>query len=453
VEKIRGRIKQIKCQILAMNELLLDRLEIHKKTNAWILGIVYRIVLDVFYVLVVRVYWAGDGFVLNPSLLHWIFSWLFYLVGYWLILQVDDFVISFFLHVQWILTISPVLVLGGTQKGHSIFYQGLILIVLLIQVMLAKSKKKLMPISICQGKLGRYVDYAIVILAPLVWIIMAHYNDFAGLKAFDFAYIYEMRAKLVYPPAFGYIVRWVISGGIPWLFMKGLAQKRVFYVLYSVILQVFFYMLIGMKGPLFLMVILLGVFVLSKMRLQFWGAYAGLIFAGLFGTIFGVLPQTGRSKLMITFNAMLGERTLFCPALIKHWFYDFFAEMPKVYFADGMIGKFLSQTYLYNDSTGTVVYAYVNNDGLNVEANTGYLADSYAQAGILGMLIMGIVVILLVRFISNYQKCISREILYSIVAIFAVILNDGALFTSLLSGGFFLMIVFLITNSKMDEKE
>lgn len=429
-----------------------DWIGIKEKRNMWILGILYKIILDLYYAFVVCIFWAGDGLTYNPSLINHLSTWVLYVFGYFMILQVKDNFIAVFLHVQWILSIAPVLVFCAAQKDKSIIYGLAIILVLVVQVVFSR-KKKYVAISFGKGKLSNYVTIGLCIVVAVVWGIMALYNDFAGLKAFDFEYIYEMRSRLVFPPMFQYLVSWVTKAIIPWLFIIGLHKKNFFLVIYSVVFQILYFMLIGYKIIFLLMGVIFLAYFLGRWGMIKWGMYAGLTSVTLMGTLGGIIDRALHTRISVSVNALLGERTLFYPAMIKYQFYEFFSQYPNSVFADGLIGKLLSLTDLYKKRLGHIVYAYSRDGIFKSESNTGYLADSYAQAGIIGMLLIGILVIFVVRFFANYKDYIPTEILCSVLVCFAVILNDGAFFTSFLTGGIWLYMVFVIIYARCDVEE
>lgn len=129
--------------------------------------------------------------------------------------------------------------------------------------------------------------------------------------------------------------------------------------------------------------------------------------------------------------------------MIKYEFFEMFSQYPLNFFADGALGKLLSLTSLYDNSLGYTVHAYFNGN-FSANANTGYLGDSYAQMGVAGMLFIGTLVILCVRFISNYQRYISPTVLCCMSGCLVVTLNDGAFFTTILTSGFWIMLLMLI---------
>ena len=64
------------------------------------------------------------------------------------------------------------------------------------------------------------------------------------------------------------------------------------------------------------------------------------------------------------------------------------------------------------------------------------------------MLGIGILVILVVRFFSKYDGYIERTVLACVVGTVCVVLNDGAFFTSFLTGGIVIYMMLLIIYAK-----
>lgn len=422
-------------------------LEDKRKIVFMILSIIYRLSLDIYFLTVISEIYSYEGLVRDVSVIHYFCSWILYILGYMFVVTVSNYIIAVFLHIQWILTITPVFTIYATQKNKSILFLLCILCVVILQAQVAK-KEKGVAISLGNGVATPYFTIFGCILIMAVWIIMVLYNDFAGVKAFDLVYIYQMREKLVYPPLFGYFVSWITRVIIPWFFMNGLVHKKFFLSFYSITFELLFYMIWGGKGPLLSIGVIVVICVLSKYKILLYGTYMGMIACCLFGIIGYSLDKLGTANESLVFQALFGARTLFIPATIKYQFYEVFQQFPKIMFSDGMIGKLLSQTYLYKNNLGTMVYAYFNNGSNAVEANTGYLADGYAQMGLVGMLGMGLLVILVVRFFSKYDGYIERTVLACVVGTVCVVLNDGAFFTSFLTGGIVIYMMLLIIYAK-----
>lgn len=438
--------------IMIVTEKINSEFDKNRNKYLWILGIGYKLVMDFYFILVMHPMYGYYGLYCNPSIINYTISWAMCIWGYYLILQVKNQVISVFLHIQWVLTICPVIVLYGLQSERSIVYLLYVMMVLLLQVLIGKREKNTVAIGFGKENLSSYVTVFLCIFVVAVWIIMSLWNDFAGVKAFDWDYIYVMREKLVYPPLFQYIVNWSTRAIIPWLLIIGLEGKKVSLIIYSLLIQTLFYMMLGHKLPLLLMAVVLAVYIVTKIKVFFVGLYMGLMSVGGICVVSYLLESMGNENINALLNALYGMRTLFVPAMIKYQHYEMFSKYPKVFFADGVIGKLLSQTNIYVNSLGVTVHAFANGGSTASQSNTGYLADSYDQMGFIGMLLIGAFVVLVIKFMSKYIDYIPQTVLYCVVVCFAVMLNDNAFFTTILTGGIWLLILMLMIYAKGGKK-
>jgi len=149
------------------------------------------------------------------------------------------------------------------------------------------------------------------------------------------------------------------------------------------------------------------------------------------------------SQMLVT---MFPRRVLYVPAILKFQYYDFFSVNPKVFFADGIIGKLLGVDSPYQRSVAyTIAYEFF---GVESMANTGYWGDAYANMGVLGVILFSIVLVLIVKYIEINTNNLNISFVISSTFFSFYILNDGALLTNLLTGGqFLLMIMLTIENS------
>lgn len=446
---IKKIVQNMQNQFLTYNvlfEKMKTQFYLREKRLLWLFALIYKLCLDIYYLNVMTDQYGYLGLVCSPAALTYLVSWLLYMIGYGMIAGVKDRIISWFLHLQWILTIAPVIVFYGVQSNRSIMYIIYIMAVLFVQTYLGKKKKEMTPISYNGGKIRSYVIVAFCIIIPVVWLIMSLWNQWGGLSllSFDSRYVYQVRENLYYPPLFGYVVTWVTCAIIPWLFILGLHEKNKFLIFYSLFFQVIYYLLLGYKGYFLLMGVIIIIYLLSKWDILLPGTYVGMIVCTLFGTFSKLLEDfSGGAQTNVFFNSLFGSRALFIPAMIKYEFFEMFSQYPLNFFADGALGKLLSLTSLYDNSLGYTVHAYFNGN-FSANANTGYLGDSYAQMGVAGMLFIGTLVILCVRFISNYQRYISPTVLCCMSGCLVVTLNDGAFFTTILTSGFWIMLLMLI---------
>ena len=101
-----------------------------------------------------------------------------------------------------------------------------------------------------------------------------------------------------------------------------------------------------------------------------------------------------------------------------------------------------SLTYPYAGSSGQVSFASIGGEFLHANMNTGYLGEAYAQLGFLGILLMAVLLAFILRALSGYNREETFPIMTALFSVYIVTLNDGALFTTLFTGG--MLIAFLL---------
>lgn len=134
-------------------------------------------------------------------------------------------------------------------------------------------------------------------------------------------------------------------------------------------------------------------------------------------------------------------------------YYDCFSKYPKVGFSDGLIGKCFGLSYPYKGSMGQTIFAYFNKRRLfESNSNTGYLGDSYGQAGFAGMIITGILLAYFVKLVCNIGENLGSAMMCSLMGLLIVNLNDGAFISIFLTGGWAAIMLLLIIYAEPKDK-
>lgn len=279
-----------------------------------------------------------------------------------------------------------------------------------------------------------YVTVALGVLLVFTLAIPVLYNGFEGLKAFDFVYIYTMRATASYPPGFTYLLSWMTSAILPFALLMFLERKRYGLALLCLACQLLFYMETGQKFSLLVLAPVLAVYLLSKTGHLLKLMYAGFILLCLVCVLAYQLDMNS-SRLGMYLNSIASVRAIFHPADNKFNYYECFSLLPKAFFSEGLIGQMFSLSYPYAGSLGQVSFAYTGGTFLSANLNTGYLGDAYAQMGFVGMLLMSLLLGWILRGVGVYTKkgrfCVGT----ALFSLYMITLNDGALFTTLFTGG------------------
>lgn len=409
----------------------------------WTLGIVYKFALDAMYVFAASPQYSYAGLVYAPSFVKYVLSFALYLLIFAVLPKKEKDTVAFLLHLQFAFTVAPMLCFYALG-GQSTKYMLMVAACVLLQVLLVgRGENNSPPIHIVGIK--NYVSVMLGVLVCFTLVIPVLYNGFAGLKAFNFSYIYDMRAEAAYPPGFGYLLIWVTRTIIPFAVLYALQKRRYGIVSLLVLAEILFYMETGTKFTLFILIPVVAIYFLSKSGHLLKLLYCGFTVVCI-AVIFAYQLDKNQGGLTpgIMINALVGIRAIFHPADNKFNFFECFSQYPKIHFSDGLVGKMLGLTYLYGGSSGQVVGAYVGNTFGSTNLNTGYLGESYAQFGFPGMLAMSALLAFVLRGLRPYDRAETFPILAGLFAVYMIILNDGALFTTLLTGGMLVAFVLVL---------
>jgi hypothetical protein len=413
-----------------------------------IIAITYRISLDFYYITAVSPQYDYGGLDLNPNGIKYLISWIIYLLVFITIPKIENSIPSFFLNLQFIVMFAPMTSIYSL-KNCSTLYLLMISFVIIMQVFILKPNNNT-PITISLFNLDKYTTTFMIIFIPAILIIAVLWGGFYGLAAFNLTFLNEIRQNANYPLVLSYLLCWLPDAIIPFYLAYALSKKKYFLAGCLVFIDILLYMVLGQKFIYLSLIVILAVFVVSKTKHLIKLMYLGFSGICLTTTVLYILESFSESRIFSeTMNSFLGIRFLFSPALNKFIYYDFFSQYPKVFFSDGLIGKLLGFTNIYNGSNGQTIYAYLTGDQLYTSnSNTGYFGDSYAQFGVFGLLIMSIILAYIIKFISSNSNGLNYSLIVSVISIEIIILNDGAILTTLLSNGLAIIIILLLIYSK-----
>lgn len=423
----------------------------HEQALFWALALFYRIGLDLMYCF--AAYPLG-GYMIRPfytSAFRYFVSFALYLILYASLPRREKDGIAFAVQLQFVYTAAPILTLYAFSDMSGRYMLMVSACILLENLLIFRPLRAAEPVRI-RG-VQNYVTVLLGVLIVFAAVVPILYNGFAGLKAFNFRYIYEMRANASYPPGFGYLLNWMTKAIIPFGFLCFLHMRKYRWAVLLAAIQIFFYMLTGQKITLFILVPMVFVYFCVKtghcLKLMYLGLGAACLFVILACRLDRLAPIdsastsiTGRAGILAA--SIIAVRALFIPAGIKSYFYDFFSSNPKLYFSDGQIGRMLGLTYPYKGSSGQVINAFqmgVEEFGRS-NSNTGYLGEAYAQMGFAGMLLMSVLLALILRSLRVYDRRESAPLLTALISIYIIILNDGAFLTTLFTGG--LLVTYIL---------
>lgn len=417
----------------------------------WVLLIVYRISVDVLYIFAVSPQYAYSSLPLAPNSIKYLLSWIFMIIIFYAMPKSEYRIVSLCLHIQFAVTIIPLLSYYSLND-QSTKYMIMVIVVVLLQSWILRDTPKPRPaVRLVHMKPFVEVFAPVFIIAS---ISMAFFwNGFHGLQAFDLKFLYSIRENASYPPILPYFLSWLPTTILPFFTADSLHRRRYFRTFVYIVLSLVLYMIMGNKVIYLSILVTLGVYFIQRLRMPIKLLYISLSFlAILITTLYLIEKIAPETSIATTLNAIFGIRFLFIPAQIKFLYFDTFTEFPKSFFADGQIGRFFGLTYPFQGSLGQTAFAFQGGKMFASNSNTGYLGDSYAQFGFIGMILMGLLLACLIRFFERSVSSDSQIVFATALAMQMIVLNDGALLSQLLTGGMWLLIVLAMVYAKPNQE-
>lgn len=407
----------------------------------WLLAIFYKLMLDAMYIWVASPQYGYAGLIYMPMFYKYAAGMAMYFLIFASLPKDENSVASVLLHIQFMYTVAPLLTFYSMANGSNKYMLMVFICLILESLIVRYGSKNRTPVYIKGVK--NYVTVLMWILIFVTITIPILYNGFAGAKAFDFEYIYEMRAKATYPPGFAYLFFWMGKAIIPFFAVYLLDKKKYLGAIAAIALQILLYIECGNKYLLFILVPVIFIYYCAKTKHLIKLAYLGLSIL-FFAMIPAYLFDTASGNALgVRSSFYVSVRAIFHPADNKFAMFECFSQFPKLYFSQGLIGKMLGLTNLYNGSEGQVVFAYNGGDFKSANLNTGYLGESYAQMGFVGMLLMSVLFAFVLRAIESYNSRKRFCVLTAVFAMFIINLNDISLLTTLLSSGMAIVILLV----------
>lgn len=427
---------------------IMDDLQEKREKYILVSMLLYKIALELFYIVVVSSLFDYEGLVNEGVGWKYFFSWVVYLWMAAILPKKKEGLAECFLHIQFLITVSPLIVFYALANQSTLYLLMVVAVVSLETYILNRGNGK--KTGIVVNNIRGYTTVFMVVFIIGMYLLLVLYGGFYGLKAFDFTYLYRIRDYASYPVIMDYIFSWLRSTIIPFYILYCLEKKRYFCVAALTFLMLLMYMTLGNRIIYLSLLVIFSVYIVSRLRILVLGAYTGVSLGCISLTIMYLLEAShGLSKITAMGSALIGDRFLFGPAWNKFLYYKCFNDYPKVGFADGLIGRCFGLTYPFQGSMGQTVFAYFQNGRLfESNSNTGYLGDSYGQAGFLGMIVTGILVALFVKLLCNIGENLEMPLMCGLLALLAVLFNDSAFISIFFTSGWLILLFVLIIYAK-----
>ncbi len=278
----------------------------------------------------------------------------------------------------------------------------------------------------------------IVVLVFALFFIQANGLNLGTLNIFNSELIYQIRAEGkglngVMAYAYGWIYRIII----PLFTAYCMHKRRIMGVFLSIVLMLGLYLSDPHKEIILGIALVVIIYIFGR-KIK----YGYLLMLGFTASIAaGLIIYFVFDSKLAFYELDIFMRVFHIPASVKFLHYRYFSIFPKLYFSEGHLGRLFGAEYPYNTSVGYVIGMYFK--GVETNDNAGYLAYSYDNFGYIGVILAGVLLAFILRWMDAYvtdnnRKWVTAALVYSVVG-----LNDAGLLQWLLSGGAVTALIFL----------
>jgi len=405
--------------------------------------LLYKLTLDFLYIKFVHKFFNYMGFILDFNIYKYVTSFLWLFIIFLVVPKDNKKPSSIFLQLHFIIMIIPMLTTYALANESDIFL-ALCCSLFIMQCLILR----IFPsIKLAKIRNSYHIIYVLIItITGFVYISMIRANGIPTLEVFNLYKVYGVRAIVKYPFLMSYLVPWQGKIINPFLISISYINKNKKLLVISILMQIFLYLIVAHKTFLFIpAAIIIIIRILEKSYL-----FSSASLLALLGTIIAFLSNKIWGNIM--FPSLTIRRFLFVPSQLKFYYYDFFSRNEFLFFSEGLIGKIFRISSPYKIRAANMI-GDIYCGSIETAANTGYLADAYANMGVLGMLILSILFSIILILINSVSKNIKNELVVGISIFSILALNDSALLTTLFTGGllFLLLLLYLYSNNEQNK--
>lgn len=287
----------------------------------------------------------------------------------------------------------------------------------------------------------KFMLFLCVILTLYILIIYR-----SNLQFVSFSEVYMHRSKNVElggDVITGYLSVWLHNAIIPICLSYSFFSKKKIYFIVGSVSCVIIYMATAAKSVLIFPILFLVIFLTLRKR-QFKHAFKpiglGMIVLMLITLYFGFNE----------FSSLLWMRTIGNGGYLTKYYHDFFAVNPLTYYSHINIVNAITGIYPYDKTLGEVVGFYY---WVDADSNANFWAtDGIAAIGDFGIIFSSILMFILMIFFNTISRNYNKLFLMLILIPYTLALLNASLFSSMITGGGFIIFLFLSFNRTMSNK-
>jgi len=353
--------------------------------------ILFKLILDVSYILFVHPVYAYAGFTLHPTILKGGESWLLLLgIGYvssYRLERVSDFLAL----LMVVFLITPLLSLYALADKPRITVYSVLLCYLTILIFRRGRRIKFPSI-----RQGHWIALGLSVIAlglTLGWMFARGAFSYLNI---NITKVYEFRDEVELTlggGVLGYLSFWAFKVFNLFLIAYSLYRRHFSLVMLFLLVQLLLYSILAHKAILFYpLLVLFAYYYFSRSK-----ALAVLPMAVTLACIAALMISLSTDLVIVA--GLLVRRAFFTVANNVFEYYDVFSARGYVFWSDRLLSFFLD--YPYPESPSRMMGIWRGDSG---NVNNSFVATGYMHAGIFGVAIYGVVVGLLFRITDSLAR-------------------------------------------------
>jgi|GEM_PF-466043 len=240
----------------------------------------------------------------------------------------------------------------------------------------------------------------------------------------------------------GYMKSPLIQVILPLLAIYGLKERKVFFTFLAIALTILVYSMIPQKS-IFLGIFVVVFFYFFKDPLRKVSVFTGLL---LMLCLFGFVLTWSFDNMLI--ESLILRRYLMVPALLNHYYYEFF-ESNYIYYSHSFLKNVFDYPYELGPTYMVAEYAYGKT---TTNANNGFASDAFMNLGYVGVFIYTLIVGLIIKFFDALS--IDAKF-FGLFFLFVNLLRSSGLATIMLTHGLwlFMLLAYVVLRQKRQSTE
>ena len=418
------------------------------------IGLIYTYLFYLSYILVLNTVYGYMGFEIiesrldnvNVTLCTFLFS-VTPLIFYNGIKQISSFLAIFIYYILYVpIIVSYFFELSGSS-GYLLYQQLLFMIGM--SIIFLSDHINFKGRFIINSKINISHMLFIVTILIITYIIIIYHDNLRFVSIED---VYVQRSSnkdFGQRNIFGYIYIWLSNALIPFLLSYGLFAKKYKYFLLGILACLIVFMATAAKSVLTYPLLILLIYLFIRGRsLKHTFAFIGL---GL--SLLLLIIINSDVNLLTSLFLM---RTIGNGGSLTRHYHDFFLSHPHTYYSHVNVVNLFTNSYPFKDlSIGQVVGREYYSYDMNANANF-WATDGIASLGDMGIIISSVILFLVFVVFNNLSKSYNKLFLIMILIPYLFSLLNTSLFSSVISGGAFIIFLLLSTkhiNQKASLKE